>query len=332
MDATAAVVREKGGAFEVEEIEVGEPRADEVLVRVVATGVCHLDLTVRDQLFPVPLPAVLGHEGSGVVEGVGEAVTGVRPGDRVVLSYHSCGGCKSCLLGNLAYCLYSYDHNFAAARPDGTNAYRGRDGQEIHGHFFAQSSFATCSLANERNVAKVREDVPLEVMGPLGCGIQTGAGAVFNSLRPRPRSSIAVFGTGSVGMAAIMAARAAGCTTIIGVDVRPGRLETARDLGATHTVNGAELDAPEKIRKVTGGGADFTVETTASPVVFRRAVDCLTALGVCGLIGGTAPGTEARLDMNNILFGRTGRKPAIIAPFPDRLTKPGLSRNLGDPQ
>ena len=306
VNITAAVVREKEQPFGIEEVELDEPGVGEVLVRIVGSGVCHTDLIVRDQWYPVPLPAVLGHEGSGIVERVGEGVTKVAPGDPVGLSYLSCGRCKNCLIGKPTYCLDFYNQNFAGARPDGTNAYH-KDGEQVHGHFFAQSSFATYALATERNVVKVRDDVPIELVGPLGCGLQTGAGGVLNSLRPPAGSSIVVFGTGTVGMAAIMAARVCGCTTIIGVDVKPNRLELARELGATHTINAAETDSVEEIRRVTGGGADFSVETTASPQVFRQAVDCLEQLGVCGLIGAAALGTEASFDMNTILFGRTIR-------------------------
>lgn len=307
MKITAAMAREKAQPFSVEELELEEPRPDEILVRISGAGVCHTDLIIRDQWYPVPLPAVLGHEGSGVVEQVGERVGKVQPGDHVVLTYRSCATCANCKRGAPAYCLDLYNQNFGCSRPDGSNALSS-DGQEINGHFFGQSSFATYALATERNTVKVREDLPLELLGPLGCGIQTGAGGVLNALHPEAGSSIAVFGTGSVGMSAIMAAWVAGCTTIIGVDLNAGRLELAQELGATHTINGAEVeDVVEAIQEITGGGANYTVETTAVPAVFRQAVDSLTLSGECGLIGGAALGTEVSLDMNNILFGRKVR-------------------------
>lgn len=307
MKITAATVREKEQPFSVEELDLGEPRPDEVLVRVVGAGVCHTDLIVRDQWYPVPLPAVLGHEGSGVVEQVGDRVSKVRPGDHVVLTYRSCGRCVNCKRGQPPYCLDLYDQNFGGSRPDGSNALSS-DGEEVHGHFFGQSSFATYALATERNVVKVSEDAPLELLGPLGCGIQTGAGGVLNALHPEAGSSIAVFGTGSVGMSAIMAARVAGCATIIGVDLNEDRLELARELGATHTIDASENDnVVEEIQGITGSGVDYSVETTAVPAVFRQAVDSLTLLGECGLIGAAALGTEVTLDMNSILFGRKVR-------------------------
>jgi aryl-alcohol dehydrogenase len=304
---TAAVVEEKGARFELHELELGEPRPDEVVVRVVAAGVCHTDLIIRDQWYPVPLPLVLGHEGAGVVEAVGSAVTKVKPGDHVAMSYHSCGACPNCLRGRAMYCLEFFAHNFSGGRPDGSSALT-RGGGAMHGHFFGQSSFATYSVASERNVVKVREDVPLELIGPLGCGIQTGAGAVLNGLRPEPGTSLAVFGTGSVGMSAIMAARSTGATKIVGVDLRTNRLELALELGATHVVDASKVeDVAAEVQRVTGGGADYAVETTGLPAVLRQAVDGVRVGGVCSVIGAPPMGTPVSLDMNSILLGRTVR-------------------------
>jgi aryl-alcohol dehydrogenase len=306
MKVTAAVTPGKGEPFQLREIELDAPRADEVLVRIVATGVCHTDLVVRDQYYPVPLPAVLGHEGAGIVEQVGSAVTKVAPGDHVVLSFNSCATCPNCRQGDPGYCHNLFGYNFAAARPDGSPTMHEGD-TVIHGSFFGQSSFATHALAYERNVVKVRNDVPLELLGPLGCGIQTGAGGVMNALRPRAGSSIAVFGVGSVGLSAIMAAKVVGCTTIIGVDLNPARLAMAQELGATHVINAGETDPVAKIQEITGTGVNFSLEATSLPKVLRQAVDCLTLTGVCGLIGAAPLGTEVTLDMNSIMFGRTVR-------------------------
>jgi len=307
MEITAAVARAQSKPFEIAQLELAEPRADEVLVRIVGTGLCHTDLICRDQWYPVPLPAVLGHEGAGVVEAVGPAVTKVAPGDHVVLSFVACGQCAACREGAPAYCGRLYDLNFSGARADDTNALT-EDGAPVHGHFFGQSSFATHALAYERNVVKVDPSAPLELLGPLGCGIQTGAGAVLKSLHPHAGSSIVVFGVGSVGLAAVMAAHVAGCTTIVAVDLKPSRLEAAQRVGATHTIDPSVTDnVVEAIHDLTGGGAQYSLETTASPKVFRQAVDCLAQRGVCGLIGAAALGTEASFDMNTILFGRTIR-------------------------
>jgi aryl-alcohol dehydrogenase len=255
----------------------------------------------------VPLPAVLGHEGAGVVERVGTAVTGLAAGDRVGMTFDSCGRCPTCQGGRPSYCHLFFEHNFAAARADGTSALV-REAGPVHGHFFGQSSFATHAVASARNVVRLDERIPLEIAAPFGCGIQTGAGAVINSLRAPAGSSIAIFGTGTVGLSAVLAAVLAGCATIIGVDVNPARLELARELGATHTVNGREADAVERIRAITGAGSDFSLETTAVPAVLRQAVECTAPTGVCGMIGAAAFGTEVSLDMNSILTaGRTLR-------------------------
>ncbi|MGH3260407.1 MAG: alcohol dehydrogenase catalytic domain-containing protein, partial [Trebonia sp.] len=220
MEIRAAVTETKGAPFAIRELELDQPRPDEVLVRVAAAGICHTDLIIRDQWYPVPLPAVLGHEGAGVVEAVGAAVTRVAAGDHVAISYGSCGSCPKCLVGRPWVCHDFWGRNFAATRPDGTTALTA-DGGVVHSHFFGQSSFATYAIATERNVVKLDPSVPLEIVAPFGCGIQTGAGAVLNAIRPDAGTSIAVFGTGTVGLAAIMAAQVAGCTTIVGIDVRP---------------------------------------------------------------------------------------------------------------
>jgi aryl-alcohol dehydrogenase len=306
MKITAAVAREKSRPFTIEQLELEEPRPDEVLVRIVAAGICHTDLAASSADSTVPFPAVLGHEGAGVVERVGSRVTKVRQGDHVVLTFMSCGHCRTCQRGLPSYCEEGLACNFAAARLDGSSALR-KDGEVVRSHFFGQSSFATHTLASERNVVKVRKDLPLEILGPLGCGISTGAGAVLNSVDARYRNSLAVFGAGSVGMSAIMAGRLAGYATIIAVDVNRARLQLARELGATHTIVATENDPVAEVRRITGRGADYTIEATGRPEVLRKAVDCLGLLGVCGLIGGAPRGTEVRLDVASILFGRTVR-------------------------
>lgn len=306
MRTLAAVVRERHGPFLLEDVELEAPRDDEVLVRVASAGICHTDLGARDGHVPMPLPAVLGHEGAGVVEAVGPRVTSVRPGDHVVLSWTWCGECRACREGALTRCETFFPLNLGnGSRPDGSPTIRDAAGDVVHGHWFAQSSFAELALAPERSVVKVRDDVPLEILGPLGCGVQTGAGAVMNTLRPPAGSSIAVFGAGMVGMSALMAAVATGCSTVIMVDLVPSRLETALALGATHTVNAAGADPVEAIREITSGGPDFTLECVGSPAVLRQAVDVLPRRGVCGLLGVTAPGTPVTLDMDLLMNART---------------------------
>lgn len=304
----AAVVRTKSAPFAIETLDLDEPRDDEVLVRIVGAGMCHTDLIVRDQYYPVPLPAVLGHEGSGIVERVGAAVTKVQPGDHVVLTYASCGVCANCLKGLSGYCAEIFPRNFGGTRADGSCTHRTEDGETVTGCFFRQSSFGTYALAGERNLVKIRQDVPLELMGPLACGIQTGAGAVINALKPQAGSSIAIFGAGSVGLSAVMAAKLVGCATIIALDVNQQRLDLAMELGATHVVNSAvTADAVGAIQVLTGDGVQYSLETTALPSVFRQAVDALRVTGVCGLVGASPLGTEVTFDMNAIMFGRTVR-------------------------
>ena len=300
MKITAAVTESAHAPFALQELELGDLRPDEVLVHVAAAGICHTDLIMRDQWAPVPLPAVLGHEGAGVVEAVGSAVTLVAPGARVGMSFDSCGHCPTCRTGRPAYCHDFWAYNFAATRADGTSALS-RDGELIHGHFFGQSCFATHAVASERNVIILPDSIPLEVAAPFGCGVQTGAGGVLDSLRAQAGSTLGVFGTGAVGLSAIMAGVIAGCTTIFGIDRNPARLELARELGATHVINAGDRDAVEEIVRITGFGVDFSVETTAVPAVLRQAVDCLAPRGTCGVIGAAAVGTEVSLDMSTIL-------------------------------
>lgn len=303
MEIVAAVVRQQGGRFSIEELDLEQPRADEVLVRIVGVGVCHTDLSCRDQMYPVPLPAVLGHEGAGVVEAVGSDVSKVQPGDHVVLSYRSCGSCRNCERSDPSHCLNIFESNFSGARDDGS-ATLSKEGDIVHGNFFGQSSFATYALANQANTVKVDRDAPLELLGPLGCGVQTGAGAVINSLQPEQGDSVAVFGCGSVGLSAIMAAQVVGCGKIIAVDLNEKRLALAQSLGATHILNPQKAEVVGSIIDITGG-ADYSLECTAVPAVFRQAVDCLCVTGVCGLVGAAPMGTEVSFDMNSIMFGRT---------------------------
>jgi aryl-alcohol dehydrogenase len=208
------------------------------------------------------------------------------------------------MAGKDSYCVNFLPLNFSGARPDGTTTLRKGD-QVIHGSFFGQSSFANFALATERNIVKVSEDVPLDILGPLGCGVMTGAGAVMNSLQARPGTSIAIFGVGPVGMSAVLSAVVCECTPIVAVDIHEGRLKVAKEMGATHTVNASKEDAVKAIQDITGGGPNFSLECVGNPAVFRKTVDVLPILGVCGLLGVVAPGTEVSLNMDLIMNGRT---------------------------
>jgi aryl-alcohol dehydrogenase len=286
----------------IETLQLEEPRSDEVLVRVVAAGVCHTDILIRDGVLPTPPPVVLGHEGAGVVERVGRCVTKVGAGDHVVMSFNSCGHCESCIEGATTYCHEIVPYNFAGQRPDGSSALS-KEGERINGHFFAQSSWATHAICNERNIVKVPKSAPLELLGPLGCGIQTGAGAVINALKVGAGKSIAVFGVGTVGLSGIMAARVVGATKIIAIDVHDTRLELARQLGATHTINSRRDDPTKAILELTGSGTHFAFDTTGIAGVIRSAVDALAPRGVCGIVGASAPGSEIILDEAHFMTG-----------------------------
>lgn len=301
----AAVIRDKGGEFSLEDVTLEDPRPDEVLVRTVASGICHTDLSTRDQLLPPGPPVILGHEGSGVVEAVGSAVTSVAVGDRVVLAPVSCGGCRNCLAGHPMNCETFMPVNFGGRRVDGSTAYRAADGEELNAHYFGQSSFGSHLLTTERCLVKVPDGAPLELLGPLGCGLQTGAGAVLNVLDPEPGSSIVVFGAGGVGLAAVMAARIAGCAPIIVVDLIRSRLDTAADLGATHVIDAGAEDVVERVTAITGGGADYALDAVGLPKTMRTAVDVLNIGGTAGLVGAGGFGQEVSLDLAHLLIGRT---------------------------
>jgi aryl-alcohol dehydrogenase len=307
MEITAAVARTPDAPFEIETCELAEPRPGEVRVRIAACGICHTDIAAKQQIIPVALPAVLGHEGAGVVDAVGPGVQGFAAGDHVLMSYASCGMCEMCNTGEASYCFQFVPMNFPGLRLDGTTAIS-QNGAPISGHFFYQSSFASHAITTPRNLTKVSKKLPLDVLAPLGCGIQTGAGAVIHSLAARPGTSIAVFGVGPVGLSAVMAAKFIGCTTIVAVDRLASRLETASDLGATHTIDTAKTDAATAILELTGGGAHYAFDTTGVPEVCTAAFNCLRPRGTVGYVGASPAGTALSVDMNALIVtGRTVR-------------------------
>jgi len=297
----AAVTRQRGADFVIEQVNIGAPRHDEVLVRIVASGVCHTDMVVRDEEYG-PLPAVFGHEGAGVVEAVGEHVTNVTVGDHVVLSYAFCGECDLCHSGHPAHCREVFPINFGGGRLDGSTSTTDTQGERVHDHFFGQSSFAEYAVVNRNNLVKVDKNLPLDMLAPLGCGLQTGSGAVINAMKVRPGSSFVAFGAGTVGLASVMAAKVAGATTIIAIDINLQRLELAIELGATHIINSKKIDPVQAIQDITGGGADFTLECTGRPSVLTQAVDSLGFFGTCGIVGAAPLGSKVELDVNGIMI------------------------------
>lgn len=311
MQIKAAVLHAPERALTIETLELEPPRDDELRVRLVATGVCHTDISMVGRPFPVAQPIVLGHEGAGIVEAVGRHVRKVQPGDRVVLSFNSCGQCPSCQAHAPSYCHDFAATNFVGLRPDGSAALS-LQGAPVRHNFFGQSSFATHCLCTETNVVKVPDAVPDEVfeyLGPLGCGIQTGAGAVINVLKPQMGQSLVVFGAGAVGLAGLMAARAIGVGTLIAVDRVAERLALACELGATHTIDATQVqDVPARIREITGKGADFSLDTTGVPAVTRQAIDALGPRGMCGFVGGAAVGAQVAVDVRDMMIqGKTLR-------------------------
>ncbi|MEO8464726.1 MAG: NAD(P)-dependent alcohol dehydrogenase [Gammaproteobacteria bacterium] len=300
----AAVLSTPRGSFEVQDVELADLRANEVLVRMVATGLCHTDLSVWAGGVPFPLPGVLGHEGAGVVEQIGKG-TGIKAGDKVVLSFASCGDCGACRGGHPAYCSTWLPRNlFAGAREDGSPTITS-GGKPIGGHFFAQSSFANHGIAEQSNVVVVSPDSDLVQLAPLGCGVMTGFGSVWYSLDLQPGARMAVFGTGAVGMAALIAAKLRKPEVLVAVDVVPERLQVALDLGATHAVNAKTDNVVERIREITrGAGLTAALDTTGVAAVARSAIDALGARGHLVTCAAPPPGTEIPVDFQGILTGK----------------------------
>ena len=305
--ARAAICRGPEEPFAIERVTLDELRSDELLIRVVASGICHTDLAVRDRQLPMPLPAVLGHEGAGIVEAVGEAVTVAQPGDRVVMSFNSCGHCPSCTADAPTYCYEFLQQNWIGTRPDGSFTLTADSGDTVNASFFGQSSFATYAIAHQRNTVKIPEDLadlPLERIAPIGCGLMTGAGAVLRSMAVRPGLPIVVTGAGTVGLAAIMAAKIVGAAPIVAIDVNHKRLALARELGATHVFN-AKDDPVGAVRQLCPAGLAYAFDTTGRADVIQDLFGLLAPRGKLGIVGASDP--EAMLSFNETQFMGGGR-------------------------
>jgi aryl-alcohol dehydrogenase len=303
MKIKAAVVFEKGQPFQMTELELDAPKHGEVLVKITACGVCHTDEVARQQIIQVPLPAVFGHEGSGVIEEVGPGVTGFKEGDRVGLSYGYCGTCEACRRGMPYGCEDNRRLNFSGTQFDGTKRlhYKGREVSS----FFGQGAFATHAVVHVNNLIPVPDGIDPALAAPMGCGIQTGAGAVLNYLKPEPASSIIITGCGPVGLSAVMAAKIAGCVTIIACDVIDSRLDMAKELGATHTINGGKAESVVgEVRKLTRIGTHYAVDCTGSGACVRQSLNCVRSLGTCVVLGATQ---ELTIHVENELMG-AGKK------------------------
>lgn len=283
MKITAAVLRTTDGPYALEDVDLDAPGPDEVLVRIVGAGMCHTDVVPRQM--EGFLPIITGHESSGVVEAVGADVAGVAVGDHVVVSFDSCGTCDLCRRGKPSYCESFITRNLTGRDVNWATRVHDAAGAEVASRWFGQSSFATYCLATHRNVVVVDPEVPLELVGPLGCGILTGAGTVLVELAVEADRSVVVYGAGAVGLAAVMAAKVAGATPIVAVDLHQSRRDLALELGATHVLDGADEGIAAAIGEITGGGADYVIDTTGVPSVMLGALAATRLGGHCGFVG-----------------------------------------------
>lgn len=287
MKIKAAVVPEVGAQFEIRDnIDLHEVGPTDLQIHMVASGICHSDEAIRKGDASLGYPVILGHEGAGIVEKVGSEVKNFEVGDHVILSFYSDGTCDNCLKGMPTKCRSYAQYNLSGVRADGEDHFQ-ENGQHIS-DMFNQSSFTTTTVVDQRNAVKIDKSFDLRKVGPLGCGYVTGSGTVLNTLKPKPGDTIAVFGTGAVGLAAMMAGRISGCIKVIAIDIVPERLELAKELGATHTINSKQEDAVAKIKELTGGyGVDWTVDTTGLPAVIKNAIAALAQGGTCAAIAVT---------------------------------------------
>ncbi len=303
---TAAILRQRGGPFTLEPVSLADPGPGQVLVKLAACGICFTDVGVQRYEQGTPLPQVLGHEGAGTVLAVGEGVAHVAAGDRVVLSYASCGQCGSCAGHHPQYCTSFMALNYAGVLSDGrVPMHQGE--APVFGGFFGQSSFAGAAIAYARNTIRLADDVPFALAAPFGCGLQTGAGTVYNTLDAQPGHSFVVLGAGSVGLAALLAAVDRGCATIVAVDRVAERLDLARAMGATHAINSAGMAAADlalALRAVVPTGIDRIVDTTGVSAVVRGGLEGLASRGQMALLAVTAPGSEITINPNTLLGGR----------------------------
>lgn len=303
MEIKAWLYRGTGRDLTLETVEIADPAPGELLVRLAATGLCHTDVSMLDGRKNWGAPAVLGHEGAGHVVAVGEGVADFAPGDAVVLSFRACGQCPSCDTGHPAYCDHISALNFSGARLDGSTPLS-QNGTPVLGQFFGQSSFATHAIVDATAAVKVDASLPIELLGPLACGVQTGAGAILNILKPEQGASVAIFGVGSVGISALLAARLLGADPIIAVDPLPERRAFAREFGATHVIDPAAEDPVAAIRAITGRGAAVSFDATSNIAVLKQAFLCLRNFGRCGYVG-THGAPEVTLDSNRFMRGCT---------------------------
>ncbi|MBY6679302.1 NAD(P)-dependent alcohol dehydrogenase [Rhodococcus sp. BP-332] len=299
MKTDAALSFDTVSDFRIHEVELSLPQGDEILVEMKAVGICHTDLVAR-AMSPAGTPAVLGHEGAGVVAAVGADVHDVAVGDCVLISFASCGLCDSCAAGSPAYCTRFAEANVSGRRLDGSATLR-HGAEVVFGSFFGQSSFARHAVTARRNAVVVAPGSDLVEMASFGCGVQTGAGAMLDILRPDPTSRVIVYGLGGVGMAAVMAASYLGARQIVGVDMSPSRLDTALEVGATHVLDGGDPEIANAVDELTDGGPTHAFDTTGNPAVIRGAARSLRRGGTLVVVG-TGP-ADVSMDVQDLIAG-----------------------------
>jgi len=303
----AAVLYEAGKPLVVEEVELDEPQANEILIRIEAVGVCHSDLSYMNGSLPCPVPVVVGHEGCGIVEKVGPGVTSVQPGDKVVtMVSFSCGKCHFCAMGRPTRCVESLNVMLMAELPFFAGK-RIHKGDQYMSQLFGLGSFAEYCVVHERSAIRVRPDAPSEVVCLMGCGITTGLGIAINTANVRPGDSVVVYGVGGVGLAALMGAKLAGAGNLIAVDNANNKLEMATELGADQVINVNDVDDPvAKVKELTGGlGTDVAIESAGIAAVMQQAFGSIHNGGVC-VIAGMAPIIETLTFMPfEFLLGKT---------------------------
>jgi len=288
VETKAAIVRKPAGPMTIEDVTIDSLRDNEILVRIAGTGLCHTDLVFAAGLTILKPPAVFGHEGAGIVEKIGDAVAGVSVGDHVVMTFNSCGNCVRCESGHPAYCLQFPAMNYGSGRADGSCTVHVGD-QCVSANFFGQSSFAGYAIGNERNVVPIDKDVPIELMGALGCGVQTGAGSVMNAMACPEGSTLVILGGGAVGLSAVLGGAIQGCSTIIVIEPKPSRREMALELGATHVIDPADGDVVAAVREIVTIGVDFIFDTTGIPDLLTQSIQMLAPLGTLGIVGISNP-------------------------------------------
>jgi len=310
----AAVAWEAKRPLEIEEVQVAPPKAGEVLVRIVATGVCHTDAyTLSGKDSEGVFPSILGHEGAGVVEEVGPGVTSVQVGDHVIPLYTpECGTCKFCRSGKTNLCQAIRATQGKGLMPDGTTRFTCK-GQPIF-HYMGTSTFSEYTVLPEIAVAKINKAAPLEKVCLLGCGVTTGMGAVMNTAKVEPGSTVAVFGLGGIGLSAIIGAVMAKASRIIGIDVNPAKFEIAKQLGATDVINPKDYDRPiqDVLVELTDGGVDYSFECIGNVQVMRAALECChKGWGESVIIGVAGAGEEISTRPFQLVTGRVWRGSAF---------------------